>query len=196
MLDDDCELILLDYQSPDNLQDYIFSNFEKELESGKLKYFYLTNDYNFSCAYAKNVAHRLASGNVLFNLDADGYITSSLIKELRQLKDNQLFVPRLYGDDEGTYGRLGYVRDTFYKLNGYNEYVVGMQDDDGNLRARALVLPLIPKHAKEKHKAIQNTREQKDMYINVGGLTQPPINYPEQWGKATVIDINGKEIRT
>lgn len=192
MLRNDCEIVLLDYQSPDKLRDYIFSNFEAELENGKLKYFYLNHDYNYTSSYAKNVAHKLATGDVLFNLDADNYIYDGLISELRTLTDSEWLIPRLHGNDEGSYGRLGYTRNTFYKMCGYNETIVGMKGDDGELNHRLLKAGYKPKYALQKTVAIQNTREQKDLYTNVEGLINPPVHYPDQWGKAVVLDGFGE----
>ena len=64
-LDENSEIILLDYQSPDDLKKYIFQNFQKELENGKLKYYSILEDYAYSSAYAKNVIHKLATGDML-----------------------------------------------------------------------------------------------------------------------------------
>ena len=189
-LEENCDLVLLDYQSPDGLRDYIFNNFQAELSSGKLKYFRLEHDYNYTSSYAKNVAHKLATGEVLFNLDGDNQIHEGLIAELRDLKHHQFFLPRLHGNDEGSYGRLGYTRRTFHMLGGYDETIVGMKGDDGALRVTARQHRLRPVHAKQIVVAIQNTREQKDLYVNMPGKSNPPI-YPDRYGVADVTDHLG-----
>ena len=200
LLNDNSEIILLDYKSPDNLKEYIFSKFFRYLENGKLKYFEMVEDYAYTSAYAKNVAHRLATGNILFNLDADNFIYDGLIYELKSLKDNQLLLPRLGIENEGTLGRIGYTKNTFYKLNGYNENIVGMKGDDGNLRIRAFELGINVITASYIISTIQNSREQKELYINDGIICNysnpsPPLNYPNEWGKAKVIDQYGKVIQ-
>nr|WP_312323914.1 glycosyltransferase family A protein [Acinetobacter oleivorans] len=200
MLDEHSEIILLDYQSPDGLKDWIFENFREYLENGQLKYFQMVDDYAYTSAYAKNVAHRLATGDILFNLDGDNYIYDGLLYELRLLKDYQLFLPRLGIENEGILGRVGYTRDAFYRLQGYNETLVGLKGDDGDLRVRAHQFKYFPIHASYRVAAIQNTREQKDKYVNNGEIKNydkpsPLVNYPQIWGKADVIDRHGNMIK-
>jgi glycosyltransferase involved in cell wall biosynthesis len=200
ILDEHSEIILLDYQSPDGLQEWIFDNFQEYLNNGQLKYFQMHEDYAYTSAYAKNVAHRLGTGDILFNLDADNFIYDGLLYELRLLKDWQLFLPLLGVENEGILGRVGYTREAFYRLNGYNENIVGLKGDDGNLRVRAHHLRYHPIHASYRVAAIQNTREQKDMYVNNGEIknyhkASPPVNYPAVWGKAEVVDQFGNTIK-
>jgi glycosyltransferase involved in cell wall biosynthesis len=193
-LDKDSEIVILDYQSPDGLKDWLFGTFPAEIEAGKLKYFRLEDNYNYSSSYAKNVAHKLATGEILFNLDADNYIYTGLLAELRNLRDDMLFLPRLFGNDEGSYGRLGYTKATFERVGGYDETIVGMKGDDGDFRTRCFPLKIRPVHALQKHVAIQNTPEQKELYTDVPGLTNPPVDYPATYGKATVTDKDGNTI--
>lgn len=190
------ELIILDYQSPDNLREYLFNNYAEYLDNGKIKYYYLTHAYNYTSAYAKNVAHRLASGEILFNLDGDNLIRTSL-EDLLKLKPNELYVPRLSAssiDNEGTFGRLGYHKELFYRFNGYNENLVGMVADDGELMCRMIDHGVKRKVSAHFDKAIQNTPEQKQLYVNVPGLTNPPLDYPKHWGQAVVADRFGNLI--
>jgi hypothetical protein len=105
-----------------------------------------------------------------------------------------LFLPRLFGNDEGSYGRLGYTKATFERVGGYDETIVGMKGDDGDFRTRCFPLKIRPVHALQKHVAIQNTHEQKELYTDVPGLTNPPVDYPATYGKATVTDKDGNTI--
>ena len=193
------EIVILDYFSDDGLKDYIFSNFYDFIESGKIKYFQMIEDYAYTSSYAKNVAHKLATGDILFNLDADNYIYDGLLYELRKLKDNQLFLPRLGLENEGILGRLGYTKNTFFRLNGYNENIVGMKGDDGYMRMKAHELKISVITSSVRVKAIQNSLEQKELYVNDGviknyHMPSPPVDYPNKWGVAQVIDHNGNRI--
>lgn len=193
MLDDDCEIVLLDYQSEDGLKDYIFNNFSEYL-GNKLKYYCMEENYNFTMSYAKNVVHKLASGEILFNLDADNLIHETLINELRELKDHHILIPRFsrHLTNEGSYGRLGYTRKAFYGLNGYNENIIGMKADDGDFVGRALKKSFLMIHSKTESEAVQNTKEQKELYTNIS--ENPPSNYPIHWGKSNVVNyLNVKQ---
>lgn len=194
-LDENSEIIILDYQSPDGLKEWLEKNFKKELDTGLIKYFYLNHDYNYSCAYAKNVTHNLATGDIVFNLDADGFIDEKYLEEIRSIQHDQILLAKLWGDDEGSGGRIGLTKGNFIRLRGYKETIVGMGGDDGDLRVRAYYKHLKPKHSAFRHLAIQNTPEQKELYVNVKGLVNPPVDWPNTFGKAEVIDRNGDKIQ-
>ena len=197
-LDENSELVLLDYQSDDGLKYYIFSEFKEELESGILKYFYLNHNYNFTMSYAKNVIHKLASGDILFNLDADNLLYFKLLEELRSLNSNEILVPHIPKNKKpgGSFGRLGYYKDLFYLNNGYNESIVGMKADDHDFIQRAIKnFKSTTKQASKEIQAIQNTRYDKDRYVDISGFVNPPINYPDEWGKAELIDYRGNLIK-
>lgn len=200
ILDDYSEIVLLDYQSPDGLKNYIFDNFKEELGNGRLKYYETVEDYAYSSAYAKNLVHKIATGDILFNLDADNYLYDGILYELRLLKDNQLFLPKLGVDNDGLFGRLGYTRESFMSFQGYDENIVGLGGDDGKLRLKAHSMKYYPVHASIRSSAIQNTREQKDKYVNNDTIKNynkpsPPLNYPEQWGVGLVLDSHGNKIQ-
>lgn len=188
------DLVLLDYQSDDGLKDWIFSNYLELLEDGRLKYFRLSNDYNYSCAYAKNVTHRLATGDVLFNLDADNTISEAEVNVLLDLPDKSIYFPIVRKRGSGAEGRLGYHRSTFYELNGYNENIIGMGSDDGDLYLRMRLKGMQPIESKFISDPILNTPEDKQYYVNVKGLTQPPSNWPVSFGVAKLLDRFGNEI--
>ena len=50
-------------------------------------------------------------------------------------------------------------------------------------------LAMHPSHADERL-----TPEQKELYTDVPGLTNPPVDYPATYGKATVTDKDGNTI--
>lgn len=198
MLDPGTELILLDYQSNDGLREFIDRYFSDEIDSGSLKYYYLNHPYRFTMSYAKNVAHRLATGRVLFNLDGDNLIFEGQSEELNSLTDHQFYVPKYHPDytKEGIYGRLGYTRKLFEYMHGYDESIIGMKADDWDLEQRAFrkIKNLKKVRASTYIPAIQNTRQQKDLFVSAEDLIPVPVNYPKQWGVAEVIDYWGNVI--
>lgn len=188
-LETDCELVLLDYQSPDGLEEFIKTNFNNELKSGKLRCFKLLNDYNYSSPYAKNVVHKLAKGNILFNLDGDNFIQEGLIDVLRKLpKDTVLNgLPKGRPSDTGSFGRLGYHVDLFNSVCGYNEHLIGMsKGDDIDLIQRALKQGFKLKGIATELTHIKNNDDDKFKYVDVSGLEQHPLDYPNKWGVADV----------
>lgn len=134
------DFVLLNYNSGDNLHEWVLKNFKKELKSGKLKYFKTSTPQTFKVCHAKNAAHKLATGIHLVNLDADNYITkgyiSSLLTHTSIGNDVTWFPPSesVYG---GGMGRISIRKDIFLKLGGYDELMFGWGYEDQDLVKRA-----------------------------------------------------------
>ncbi len=67
------QFVLLDYNSTDGLEEYIKVTFAKEIANGKLIYYKNNRAAHFNRSHSKNMAFRLADGEILCNLDADNY---------------------------------------------------------------------------------------------------------------------------
>ena len=161
------DIILLDYHSEDGLKEYIFNNFYNHLRSGKLKYYSLLSKAEyFNMSYAKNIVHCLSNSDVLFNLDADNFIGST-VNELKELRVGDFLMPPYIPNTEtGTCGRIGVPRETFHLLHGYNESILGMGNDDGDFIRRLLLNKNKPVRSKDINLPINNTIEDKLKYTN------------------------------
>jgi len=69
------EFVLLDYNSKDGLGQWVKNKMMKDIESGILNYYQMTNPKPryFNVPHAKNIAHKLGTGDILCNLDADNF---------------------------------------------------------------------------------------------------------------------------
>lgn len=197
---DDVEIVLLNYHSEDQLEHYILANFNSELQSGKLKYFKLINERPyFDMSYAKNVVHRLATGQVLFNLDADNYI-GAVIPELRKLLEHQLLLPKYVpGTDTARMGRIGLHKSAFNRLRGYNESIQGLANDDGELICRAFSQGFRPIMSLDASIPVSNSTQEKYLFSDPQGNkavynTGKSIVNIQGYGKAIVGDLNGNTI--
>jgi hypothetical protein len=143
------EFVILDYDSPDGLEDWIRKNFQAEIDSGKIRYAKFQPAPHFKMAHAKNMAHRVATGDVLCNLDADNVTGPGFAKWLNEqftanpnsvvrvrfrsfaqrVKEGHLF-------DNGYGGRIAIGREHFEKLHGYDERFNGWGNDDNNFIQR------------------------------------------------------------
>lgn len=196
---DDVDMVLLNYHSDDQLDQYVLDCFSSELKSGKLKYFKLgTERQYFDMSYAKNVVHRLATGQVLFNLDADNYI-GEIIPELRVLAVNELLLPlHVTGTDTARFGRIGLHKSAFHSLRGYNEKITGMGNDDSDLTSRAVSQGLKPVRSSDKSVPVPNSLHQKYLFsdpdrFNVYESHKIPVNL-HGYGNAVVSDLQGNII--
>ena len=144
----DEEWCVLDYNSDDHLWFLLKERAAPWLESGRLRYYRTLQPRWFDVNQAKNAAHRLARGKVVFNLDADNYIDPNIRDQLARCEEmagdryvlhnksqvrNSPYIPA--GD--GTYGRIAMPRRTFFDLGGYDEQMLGMGNGDADILYRA-----------------------------------------------------------
>lgn len=151
------EFVVLDYGDEDGLGEWIKQNYQKEMDSGRLRYARFETDH-FKMAHAKNMAHRLATGDILCNVDADNFIAPNSSRWLSETftKHPNGFVtnlsvrridPWINGFKRvilrsarvplSTAGRIAMPRTTYEQLHGYDESFNAWGYDDWNIALRA-----------------------------------------------------------
>ncbi len=136
--DRDASITLLDYNSKDGLEGYVFGNFASELESGKLRYFRERSREHFHMAHSKNMASRLSDGEFIINVDADTYLSEDYLRQLRAAIDDDCdtigvgVVPKGVGFG----GRVGTRKQFFMRLRGYDETFMGWGGEDIDFEMR------------------------------------------------------------
>ena len=68
------EFILLDYNSTDGLENWAKNDLKNYIEKGILKYYRTSEPNSFHRSHSRNVAMKLASGDIVCNLDADNFL--------------------------------------------------------------------------------------------------------------------------
>ena len=124
IIENNHEIVLVDYGSSDGLGVWIWNNFEDYIKLGKLKFFEVENDVKWSMSKAKNLAHLLAGGEYLFNIDADNFVTSRDLEAIKySARNRHLSQQNTY---TGTDGRIGISHDFYLKLGGYDESLLAI----------------------------------------------------------------------
>jgi len=159
------EFVLLSYGKDPDMDAWVKENFQKEMDTGRLKYVVYPDAEHFKMAHAKNMAHRMATGDILVNVDADNFIakdTSIWLKETYAKDPHALvthlsvslasylntkfqhhIVNRFFGGEPsgsnswGHGGRLAISAEDYYKVNGYSEEYNAWGSDDWDLAIRA-----------------------------------------------------------
>ena len=160
------EFVVVDFIKDNNseLWDFVEKNFADDLKSGYLKYFSSHKMPYFHASVAKNTAHRLAQGEILVNLDGDNYTGpnggSAVIDQFGNSKNvftHQFSDGYLYGN----YGRIGYWREDFMAIGGYDQLMLpmGYQDIDLTKRLEASGKKRISFDDPKFNRAITNDKE-------------------------------------
>lgn len=133
----DAEWIILDVNCPNDvaniLKDLPYA--QEALSNGKLKVYRVDTEIQWSIPLAKNLAHTLGTGDILFNLDIDNFIGNSFA-QIDALQDEQFIWSATGNGVNGTMGRLGVPREAFWDIGGYNQDLFGAGADDINLAFR------------------------------------------------------------
>lgn len=138
----DSEFILLDYGSDDGLESWVREELSVHLESGRLKFFRTNEPVRYHSSHAKNVAHKLALGDILCNLDSDILIPKGFSGYVRSVFESKPSSIIAFESDDpyGNQGCAGIViakKDHFYSVNGYDEDIRdGWGYDDMNFQFR------------------------------------------------------------
>lgn len=141
------KFVVLDYNTQDDLLEYLFTEHGAEIESGRLVVYSHLDAPIFRMAHAKNMAHRcgmLEGGTTLVNLDADnltGEFFDVFIRGYR--RDDTFFWANMVKGamPRGISGRIVVSDNAFLKAGGYDEHKFngwGSDDKDFNIRLRNL----------------------------------------------------------
>ncbi len=128
------EFVILDYDCPKGTAEWVKSTFPDEIHSGRIRVARHEPAPDFKMSHAKNMAHRLATGDILVNLDADNLLTPGTAEWLNRefhknfnviVRPSRLATALLNHSGllecAGLYGRIAMSGEMFKKVRGYNE---------------------------------------------------------------------------
>ena len=151
------EFVVLDYSSPDDLAEWITTDpqLKPYLEAGILKFARCPGQRYFRHSHAKNMAHALASGDYVCNLDADNFVGVGFTQYLRAVftrrpnaivASNRLDARLRGGVHKGCMGRVALSKANFELLGGYDESdrFRGWSGEDSDLLIRAVRMFMRP----------------------------------------------------
>ena len=124
------EFIVLDYSSPDDLVEWITTDpqLAPYRDAGILKLASAPGQTKFRHSHAKNMAHALATGDYVCNIDSDNFTGYRFVDYLRGVfsrRPNAIvathrFDPRLNsGIYKGSMGRIALSRTNFHLFHGW-----------------------------------------------------------------------------
>lgn len=121
------EFIIVDYNSSDEIEEWIKTNLGSYIESGKLHFFKTNTPNYFDRSHSRNIAFKLASGDILCNVDADNFTGkgfASYINNEFSLHKNIFLTAdtkRKYYFLRNAFGRYCVSKKDFHQAGGLNE---------------------------------------------------------------------------
>jgi len=135
------EFVVLNYNSPDGLDSWARENLKEWVASGKVQYYRTEEPRYFKNNHAKNVVHKLATGDIVCNIDADNFTGKGMAEFLvKTFKEKPQRV--VIGDDllqSDATGRIALLKEYFMRLGGYEEDFNGWGFEDRDLCGRAVM---------------------------------------------------------
>jgi hypothetical protein len=139
------EFVLLNYNSTDDIDTWVLRECNKYIESGLLKYYKTEDPKFYSMAHSRNVAFRLATGDIVNSIDADHFTNKGFASYINTLANttcsNTIFVK----SRQRNRGRISMFKSDFLRLGGYDEEIkdYGFEDEDLLARARSLDFKIV-----------------------------------------------------
>jgi len=144
------EFVILDYNSTDGLGDWIKENMMEQIESGRLNYYRTEEPKYYSMTHSRNVAFKVAEGEIVNSLDVDNY-TFDIDKKykadecwayrINKIADEYPKKNIFVKSRQRRHGRIGFYKNEFIDiLGGYDEDLEGYGWDDHDLVDRAMAL--------------------------------------------------------
>lgn len=117
-----CEFLLLNYNCPDpKTEEWARTALEPHINSGRVNYYYYPDSPRFDRSHARNLAFRLAKGDIVCNIDADNFIGKGFVEYISAaLSCGDAFLSGPL-DGRGLGGRICVRRKHWEAIGGFDE---------------------------------------------------------------------------
>ncbi|NBO17851.1 MAG: glycosyltransferase [Proteobacteria bacterium] len=146
------QFVVVNYGGEKDTENWVKENFPKEIASGKLKYVSFPEATKFRHSHAKNIAHRMADGDILCNVDADQFLGKGFAQFVAEtfrkadLSHRHIYMrhsPIAVANDGNRHGsslgKIALLKKDYEALRGYNENINIGRGDDTDLNARMML---------------------------------------------------------
>ncbi len=207
------EFVLLNYNSQDDLDEWVKDNMMSYINLGILKYYKTTEPKYYSMTHSRNVEFKLAKGDIVNNVDGDHFINKGFAERINLLANQRHKRLVFVKSKQKNRGRLGFFKKEFMWLGGYDEQIKGYGFDDEDLIARAYHsgLELIKfggdymnitddhrRHVMDNYEDRDwKYTQRKNTVLSLFNLSckKYKANCGKEWGKVTVIKNFKEEVR-
>jgi len=130
------EFVILDYNSTDGLELWMKNNLHSF--ASKVVYYKTNQPQFYNRSHSRNMAFRLATGDVLINLDADNYAGKGFLEYIEKVFEQNQSVFMAPQDESlsDTFGKIGMAKVDFLTVRGYDEIIKGYGFEDNDIKNR------------------------------------------------------------
>ena len=176
------EFVLLNYNSSDDLDDWIYDTQMDHIRSGRLVYVKETNASNFLPAHSRNVCALCSSGDVICNVDADNYTGLHFAQDLAKFFSNFKSRAFAYCSDVwklknmSAHGRLALFKKDFVRIGGYDDRQIGWGEEDTALIRRCQAMEFSEYEFKENNlKYISHSHYDRVQFVNLNDIPRQKL---------------------
>jgi hypothetical protein len=169
----DLEFLLLDYNSPDGLEGWVRHKMAKYIESGRLVYCRESSAKHFLHSHSRNLAFKLATGDIVCNVDADNFTGAGFAAHLDDVFGQRTRLICGGMNVSGLFGRIALRKEDFLNLGGYDEQFTegwGLEDWDLIRRAICSGFARVSFGAEYAISAIGHSNTERQIYTQAGNL--------------------------
>ena len=209
---DNLEFVILDYNSKDGLGNWVKENLMGHIESGRVVYARTEEPEFYSMTRSRNLAFKVASGDIVNNLDADNFTNRGFASYLNMLANQQTDRAIFAKGKKMLRGRLGFWKKEFMEdLCGYEEDINDYGHDDWDLMLRAWKIGFrlmffggtyYANTGSKKHQTgnmkVDNWKftESRNKYMSMKSIIEgaTKANVGREWGKGNLIKNFNEEV--
>lgn len=136
-----CEFVLLNYSCPDpRTGAFAQTQLKPLIAEGSVNYYYYPDATVYSMSHSRNIAFRLARGQILCNVDADNFTGAGFAAYVWRKLARGNVVLCGPNDRRGLGGRICVNRHHWLAVGGYDEGFVGWGPEDRDLINRLAMI--------------------------------------------------------
>ena len=125
------EFVVLDYNSRDGMEEWVMQNLAEHIKTGRVVYYKTTDPESWSPSHSKNLAFKLASGDIVCSIWADYYTGAGFTKYVNdsfKTDDNIVLTPidfhktkKSHAPPGDVLGKVCVKRSDFLTIQGFDE---------------------------------------------------------------------------